>query len=104
MTKARNILQSLPTETKFLAVHRKYIINNDLIGPVRSQNLCILVTCIGVGGQPIPGCNQVLAHASVINGWMNKSKKKYKFVNSSLPTDTYLQTREPDVMQEPDIT
>jgi hypothetical protein len=106
MNKARQILQSLPTETKFLAVHKKYIINNDLVGPARSQNLCILVTCIGVGGHPIPECNQVLAQASIVNGWMNKStsKKKYKFVISSLATDTFLQTREPDAMREPDIT
>jgi hypothetical protein len=104
MTKTRQILQSLPTETKFLAVHRKYIINNDLVGPVRSQNLCILVTCIGVGGHPIPECNQVLAQASIVNGWMNKSKKKYKFVISSLVTDTFLQTRESDALQEPDST
>jgi hypothetical protein len=104
MTKARQILQSLPTEAKFLAVHRKYIINNDLVGPVRSQSLCVLVTCIGVGGHPIPGCDQVLAQASIVNGWMNKSKKKYKFVISSLATDTFLQTREPDAAQEPDIT
>jgi hypothetical protein len=90
--------------SKFLAVHRKYIINNDLVGPVRSQSLCALVTCIGVGGHPIPGCDQVLAQASIVNGWMNKSKKKYKFVISSLATDTFLQTREPDAAQEPDIT
>jgi hypothetical protein len=104
MTKTRQILQSLPTETKFLAVHRKYIINNGLIGPVRSQNLCILVTCIGLGGHPIPECNQVLAQASIVNGWMNKSKKKCKFVISSLAMDTFLQTRESDAMWEPDIT
>ena len=104
MTNARHILQSLPTETKFLAVHRKYIMNDDLVGPVRSQNLCILVTCIGVGGLPIPECNQVLAQASIVNGWMNKSKKKYKYVISSLATDTYLQTREPDTMLESDLT
>jgi hypothetical protein len=102
--KNRTLENSELVSRQNFVIHRKYIINNDLIGPVRSQNLCILVTCIGVGGQPIPGCNQVLAHASVINGWMNKSKKKYKFVVSSLATDTYLQTREPDVMQEPDIT
>jgi hypothetical protein len=101
MTKAREILQSLPTEAKFLAVHRKCIINNDLVGLVRSQNLCILVTCIGVGGHPIPGCHQVLVQASIVNGWMNKSKKKNKLVISSLATDTCLQTREPDAAQEP---
>jgi hypothetical protein len=104
MTKARQILLSLPTETKFLAVHRKYIINNDIVGPVRSQNLCILVTCIGVGGHPIPECNQVLAQASIVNGWMNKSRKKYKHVISSLTRDTFLQTQEPDAIGEPYIT
>jgi len=104
MNKARQILQSLPTEATFLAIHKKYIINNDLVGPVRIQNLCILVTCIGAGGRPIRECNQVLAQASIVNGWMNKSKKKYKFVISSLATDTFLQTQEPDAMREPDIT
>ena len=104
MNKARQILQSLPTEAKFLAVHKKFIINDDLVGPVRIQNLCILVTCIGVGGRPIPECNQVLAQALIVNEWMNKSKKKYKFVISSLATDTFLQTQEPDAMREPDIT
>jgi hypothetical protein len=91
MTKAQQILQSLPTETKFLVVQGKYIINNELVGPVRSQNLCILITCIGAGGQPIPECNQVLAQASIVNGWMNKSKKKYKFVISSIARDMFLQ-------------
>ena len=91
MTNSQQILQSLPTETKFLVVQGKYIINNELVGPVRSQNLCILVTCIGAAGQPIPECNQVLAQASIVNGWMNKSKKKYKFVISSLTRDMYLQ-------------
>ena len=105
MNKARQILQSLPTEAKFLAVHKKYIINNDLV-PCRTSEEPepILVTCIGVGGRPIPECNQVLAQASIVNGWMNKSKKKYKFVISSLATDTFLQTQEPDAMREPDIT
>jgi hypothetical protein len=87
-----------------MSFNGKYIMNDDLVGPVRSQNLCILVTCIGVGGLPIPECNQVLAQASIVNGWMNKSKKKYKFVISSLATDTYLQTRESDAMREPDLT
>ena len=39
-----------------------------------------------------------------VNGWMNMSKKKYKFVISSLATDTYLQTWEPDTMHESDLT
>jgi hypothetical protein len=30
--------------------------------------------------------------------------KKYKYVISSLVTDTYLKTREPDAIQEPDST
>jgi hypothetical protein len=33
MNKAREILQSLPTEAKFLAIHKKYIINHDLVDP-----------------------------------------------------------------------
>jgi hypothetical protein len=99
MTKAQQILQSLPTETKFLVVEGKHIINNEVAGPVRSHNLCILVTCIGVGGQPIPECNQVLAQASIVNGWMNKSKKKYKYV--ILARDAFLPMPGSDAVGEP---
>lgn len=94
MTKAHQILQSLPTETKFLVVQGKPIINNEVAGPVRSNNLCILITCIGVGGQPIPECNQVLAQASIVNGWMNKSKKKYKY--AILARDAFLPMPRPE--------
>jgi hypothetical protein len=99
MTNAQQILQFLPTETKFLVVEGKHIINNEVAGPVRSHNLCILVTCIGVGGQPIPECNQVLAQASIVNGWMNKSKKKYKYV--ILARDAFLPMPGSDAVGEP---
>ena len=36
MNKARQILQPLPTEAKFLAVHKEYIIDNDLV-PCRTS-------------------------------------------------------------------
>jgi hypothetical protein len=102
--KPRRILQTLPTEAKFLAIHKKYIINNDLVGPVGIQNLYILVTFIGAGGRPIPECSRVLAQASIVSGWMIKSKNKYKSVISSLARDAFLQTQEPDAMREPHIT
>ena len=40
----------------------------------------------------------------LVNGWMNMSKKKYKSVISSLATNTYLQTCEPDTVHESDLT
>ena len=87
-TREKPILESLPHETRFLVIHKKFVINGELVGTMTMKNLCIIVTCIRNGGQSLPEFH-VLVRASAVHAWVHCGRTKYENVISSLEEEMF---------------
>jgi hypothetical protein len=86
-----SILDSLPNETQYLVLHKKFIINPQLLTKSK-KNICIQVTCLWPSGIPLK--NYKRCHVQVSQGWawMTKYSNQAGKVLNALNKETFAAT------------
>jgi hypothetical protein len=82
------ILDSVPPQTEYLSIEKKFVINDNLLSQSET-NLCVRVACLGAGGVPLRDYETCYIKAGKVRDWLSRTKDRYKKVFSKLGEQTF---------------
>jgi hypothetical protein len=86
-----SVLDSLPNETLYLVLHKKFIINPQLLTQCE-KNLCVQVTCLGPSGISLNKYERCYVQAGQVRNWMTKYSNRAGKVLNALDKETFAAT------------